>query len=65
MGFYHVNGSFYFAGGYNYPQYSSSFKIGIPNGEVTDLLKMPSPKCDLAMALWKKRSVLFTIGGED
>ena len=64
MGFYHVNSSFYLGGGRDYVKnYLSSFRTILPNGEATELQKMPTSKSHFAMTLWEKSSTLFALGG--
>ena len=67
MGFYHVDNCSYLGGGaaLNYPNYefSSKFRKLLPNGEVSELQMMPTPKSNFAMTLWEERSSLFTLGG--
>ena len=40
------------------------FRKIIPNGEFRNLEMMHSVKSDFPLVLWKKRGVLFTVGGE-
>ena len=62
MGFYHSASSFYVGGGtVNWSQYSPT--LISPKGEYTELRKMPTPKMNFPMALWKEGSTLFTLGG--
>ena len=67
MGFFHVENSLYLVGGVapNYPNYSyfSKCRKALPSGEVTERKEMPNSKFYFAMALWKERSALFTVGG--
>ena len=67
MGFFHVEKSLYLGGGVapNYPKYLyfSKCRKALSNGEVTELKEMPNSKSNFAMALWKERSALFTVGG--
>ena len=67
MGFYHAERSFYFGGGGvgSYPNrsYFSNYRKALPNGQGAELQKMPTSKAGFAMAHWKERSTLFTLGG--
>ena len=64
MGFYHVENDFYFGGGtVDFKKYVSNFSK-INARKITELQMMSTPKCFFAMALWKQRSSLFTLGGK-
>ena len=63
MGFHHVENSLYLGGGHLDGQYFSRFSKILPDGEITELKKMSTPKCYFSMALWKEKNALFTLGG--
>ena len=67
MGFFHEGSSFYIGVGVTgdlpNQKFFSYFRKLLPNGEVTELHQMPTPKVHFAMALWEERSSLFTLGG--
>ena len=64
MGFYHVENSFFLAGGtLDYLKYCFLFRKVRPDGEVTKLREMPTGKAFFAMTLWKQENALFTLGG--
>lgn len=66
MGFYHVDGSFYVGGGtLDDDQYFSEFRKVAPDGQFSELHKMPTSKAYFAMTLWRQRSTLFTLGGSN
>ena len=54
MGFYHVENSFFLAGGTpDWLSYFFEFRKILSNGGFTQLHKMPTPKGFFAMSLWK------------
>ena len=64
MGFYHVGNSFYLGGGtFNYSEFLSKFRKLKPNRECTQLEELPIPKVAFAMAHWRQKHSLFTLGG--
>ena len=48
---------------FDFVNYSSVFSKVLANGEATELQRMPTTNAGFAMALWKERSMLFTVGG--
>ena len=62
-GFCNVKRNFYLFGGKVNENYFKEARVLKASGESTDLEPMITPKCYFPMAHWKRRRLLFTLGG--